>query len=65
MMINIIPKDDIIPHVEFMFCNCGPKIKEHNGNTIIIHHSFDGREQLEEAYEILNGKKNENTETDK
>lgn len=36
-------------------CKCHPRIKyEDNGGVIIVHNSFDGREGLEWANEILN-----------
>lgn len=35
-------------------CLCIPRIEEQcNGNTIVIHNSFDGREGVEWAKEIL------------
>jgi len=35
-------------------CQCGPKIDLTNGINIIVHNSFDGREAVETAKEILN-----------
>lgn len=37
-------------------CKCEPEVKFENGEMIIIHNSFDGREGLEMANEILNPK---------
>lgn len=28
-------------------CECNPVFKEENGNILIVHNSFDGREQFE------------------
>lgn len=35
-------------------CECSPKWKEESGSIVIVHNSFDGREGLEWANEILN-----------
>lgn len=37
-------------------CSCNPKLTLKKGINIIIHNSFDGREAVDMAYEILNNK---------
>ena len=43
-MYNILPINDIEPHIEDSTCECNPKIVFTNGEMIIVHNSFDGRE---------------------
>ncbi len=66
---HVLPVDDIMPHTEFCIfpkgglpfceCMCTPEHQEvgdnDNGVTglIVIHKSFDGREGVEWANEIL------------
>jgi bisphosphoglycerate-independent phosphoglycerate mutase (AlkP superfamily) len=55
MMIHVIPLDDTNCHsMENHLCACDPKIKDEGGTLIVIHNSYDGREALEQANEILN-----------
>jgi len=46
---HVEPVNDLIPHnTNDTFCKCKPKIKmQENGNLIIMHHSYDGREELQ------------------
>lgn len=53
-MINILPRNDLKPHEETTVCECIPKVVFENGEMIIIHNSFDGREAVEIANEIIN-----------
>lgn len=53
-MIHVLPVDDLRPHEETSTCPCGPRVITENGTMICIHNSFDGREGLEWANEILN-----------
>ncbi len=53
MRYNILPNNDLKPHVESTMCECNPEIIEESGALIIVHNSFDGREAVEEANEIL------------
>lgn len=53
-IIHVIPVNDLKPHRESYVCHCEPKIENHTGNMICIHNSFDGREGVEWANEILN-----------
>lgn len=50
--LHILPINDDKPHKETGFdCDCEPKIDWEN--ELIIHNSYDGREYVEQAKEIL------------
>lgn len=53
-MIHILPVSDLKEHEESSTCGCNPKIIEESGELICVHNSYDGREGLELANEILN-----------
>lgn len=42
--INVLPVNDKHVHKEDEFCMCNPQIEKHDGNKIVIHNAFDGRE---------------------
>lgn len=46
-MLHVIPVNDIKPHEELSTCHCGPRLIMENGEMILIHKSFDGREANE------------------
>jgi hypothetical protein len=50
-MYHILPIDDIGTHIESSMCTCNPMVKQHSGEMICVHNSFDGREFLEKAQE--------------
>lgn len=50
---HVLPINDIEQHEESTTCKCNPKIIHENGNMIIVHNSFDGREGVEWVNEIL------------
>jgi len=52
--LHITPINDLHEHEDNSKCPCEPTVELANGNLIIIHNSFDGREGLELAKEILN-----------
>lgn len=54
MTYHITPLNDLKPHIEESTCECEPDIKFENGHMLVIHNSYDGREGLEEAKEVLN-----------
>ena len=54
MAIHITPIGDLEPHEENTTCKCEPKVIYENGEMIVIHNSFDGREGVEITNEILN-----------
>ena len=52
---HVTPVNDTEAHVETGDCSCRPEIDvQRNGNVVITHNSFDGREAVELANEILN-----------
>lgn len=54
-MIHVYPTNDLEQHdLEGTQCKCNPQvIIEPNAEIIIVHNSFDGREGVELANEIL------------
>ena len=49
MITNILPVNDIEDHIENSTCECCPTVEIlENGDLIIIHNSFDGRELSKE-----------------
>jgi hypothetical protein len=46
-MYNILPVNDLNEHTEDSTCECKPKIIFENGEMIIVHNSYDGREFVE------------------
>lgn len=55
MMISILPLNDRKSHEESTTCDCDPSIEfTEQGDMIVCHNSFDGREAIEIANEILN-----------
>lgn len=54
MNIHVIPTDDLEEHEESTTCKCKPRVDHVNGNMVIVHNSFDGREQIENLLEITN-----------
>ena len=56
-MYHIIPENDLKEHVSNgSLCPCGPSIIEVEGELILVHNSYDGREALEWANQILKEK---------
>ena len=48
MIWNILPMNDLKEHIEESTCECGTSIEIlENGDMMIIHNSYDGREILE------------------
>lgn len=57
-MIHIIPLNDLKEHLAFgTGCSCEPYIIYEEEEVIVVHNSFDGREGVEWANEILNNTK--------
>lgn len=48
--IHVYPVDDLFPHDTESAgqCECNPKIEFENGETMVIHNAWDGREIFEE-----------------
>lgn len=54
---HILPNNDSDTHIEKGYCKCEPKIEILEDRILIIHNSFDGREAVEWANEIINKSK--------
>lgn len=50
---HVLPVGDLKKHTESYTCECKPIVEHEGGNIIVIHNSFDGREGVEWANEIL------------
>jgi len=49
---HVIPLEDLLPHTEKgTECMCDPRCEVHGAVLVVIHNSFDGRE--EEESEII------------
>ena len=47
-MISVLPLNDLMPHDEFeTTCPCEPSLEIINGEMLLTHNSFDGRELSE------------------
>jgi hypothetical protein len=57
-MIHVHPLDDAEEHdLKSTLCKCNPHIiVEKDSEIVVVHNSFDGREGVEWANEILNKK---------
>ncbi len=45
---HILPNNDLYEHLENSTCTCLPKLEIlENGDILIIHNSFDRREEIE------------------
>ncbi len=53
MVQHVLPINDSDTHEEATTCHCQPKVLNENGNIIVVHNSFDGRELVEEFNSIL------------
>lgn len=53
MTLHVTPINDTEPHEESTTCKCEPRVEHINGNMVVVHNSFDGREGVEIVNEIL------------
>ncbi len=53
-MINIVPVNDLKEHIKNSTCHCNPSIEFENGEMIVIHNSYDGREFVEKLITDVN-----------
>ncbi len=44
---HVMPVNDLKEHSESHTCCCVPTLKNESGNVIVLHNSFDGRENFE------------------
>ena len=61
MNYHVLPVGDLKEHTEETICKCHPRVVFENGNMIIIHNSYDGREGLELYNELINESSSNNT----
>ena len=55
---HVLPINDLKDHDECTTCECEPRCEwQPNGDLLVTHSSYDGREGVEWANEILNQKK--------
>lgn len=55
MTYHVLPTNDLKEHTEDTTCECKPRVIFENGEMIVVHNSFDGREHVEK---LLNPNKN-------
>ncbi len=53
-MTHVYPINDLKEHTLESTCECGPSVIREGEEFICIHNSYDGREGLELANELLN-----------
>jgi hypothetical protein len=54
--IHVFPVNDLKEHItDGPGCPCTPEIRLEGGNLIYVHNSYDHREIVEEAIDIMNG----------
>lgn len=59
----ILPVNDLKEHIEESTCECGPRVQVlENGEILIIHNAFDGREAVELANEILGNNESDSSD---
>jgi len=54
--VNVIPLGDLKPHIESADCECCPTVEVIGASLLIVHNSYDHREIIEQAIDIMNGK---------
>ena len=55
MDVNVMPENDLKPHIESADCACEPTVEVIGASLLIIHNSYDHREIIEQAIDIMNG----------
>lgn len=53
MSIHVYPLNDLQEHIFESTCFCNPIVTIQNGEIIICHNSFDGREIIEKVNQII------------
>ena len=51
---HVLPLNDIKEHRESYVCHCLPEVKYEGENMIVVHNSFDGRENFEPDNKLRN-----------
>ena len=52
-MINVLPANDLEEHEESSACPCRPAVELINDELLVVHNSYDHREIVEQAYDVL------------
>lgn len=64
MIYHITPINDLEEHQESSTCKCNPKVEvQPGGDLIVIHNSFDRRELVEKAIDVMNSDENESNQS--
>lgn len=53
-MYNIIPTNDLKPHIFGEDCKCNPIIVTEDNVSVLVHHAYDCRELIEQIFEKEN-----------
>jgi len=53
--VNVMPVDDLREHSESPDCPCCPSVTVFGADLLIVHNSYDHREIVEQAINIMNG----------
>lgn len=53
MIFHVTPVGDLKCHIDDSTCECNPSVQLVEGEMICVHNSYDGREGLELANEVL------------
>lgn len=53
--IHVLPLGELEEHGTDSGCICGPRVDIEGAHLVIVHNSFDHREIVEEAINIMNG----------
>lgn len=56
-MINVMPIKDLKEHQEDSTCHCCPSLIMENGEMILVHNSFDGRESVLNSRKMVHARK--------
>lgn len=57
--VNVVPVNDLKPHIDGPDCTCCPRVTCYeNGNRVIVHNSYDGREITERAMDEVGSRLN-------
>lgn len=60
MSIHTYPVNDLREHdTDGLTCWCDPRVEWEGAEPLVIHNSADGREAVEQAEEIINGRSRE------
>lgn len=45
--VHVEPIEDILPHMSDADCHCDSRVEVHGACLLVVHNSFDGREEHE------------------